>query len=477
MLHMCKISGSTFGRDTPQTDTGNCSSDMYNYDMKTAESILPVRWMQVLCILAGLYAVAVALYIFIETGKSLGSRDFHQFWYAGHFIIQGRDPYEAFFAGEPPALPIAYVDGVTINRYPVAQADLEITPSNTPMMLLLLSSFSFFSWHLAKWMFVVVNLILMLVTGWLVIRHFPFRRIKLSPIDEVLIFLVYFDLSATRIAIENGQTTLLVFLLMILALLYAERSWGIAGLALGIALSKYSLSLPVFIFLLYKRNFKVLLAAITVQLLGVLGVTLVTGNSPFTIIFENIQLFFRLFDQPGIHLSRWFEFLSDNHFVSMIPVLVMTLFVFVPILFWLRNWTPFDSEEERVLDFHLLTILFIWTLLVAYHRLYDTLIVIFFVVLVFKGLARPNLWKLTEKERTGLLVFMATIPALLILPARIVGRVLPNYYGKHSDFVTTCLLVLMLGFSMILFRRFVETAQPQTIGEEIESYDLRTDPQ
>jgi hypothetical protein len=443
--------------------------------MKTAESIFPIRWTQFFCILASLYAVAVAIYIYNETGKPLGSRDFHQFWYAGHFILQGRDPYEAFFASEPPALPVAYVDGVTINRYPVAQADLEITPSNTPLMLLLLSPFSYFSWGAAKWMFLVVNLILMLVTGWFVIRYFPFRGIKLPPIDELLIFLVYFDFSATRIAIENGQTTLLVFLLMLIALLYAERSWGIAGLSLGIALSKYSLSLPIFLFLLYKRKFKVLLVAIAIQLLGVLGIAAVTRTSPLTIIFENIQLFFRLFDQPGVHFSRWFEFFSDNPFVSLIPVLIMTLLIFVPILFWLRNFVPSQPEAEKVMDFHLLTILFIWTLLVAYHRLYDSLIVLFFVVLIFKGLAAPDLWKLTERERTGLLLFTGTIPAILIFPARIVGMWLPRYYGRNSDFVTTCLLVLMLGFTMILLRRFLESSQPEQYKSQRIFHDIPND--
>jgi hypothetical protein len=443
--------------------------------MKTAESIFPIRWTQFFCILASLYAVASTIYIFVETGKPLGSRDFHQFWYAGHFILEGRDPYEAFFAKEPPSLPVVYLDGVTINQYPVAQADLEITPSNTPMMLLLLSPFAYFSWGVAKWMFLVVNLILMLVTGWLVIRYFPFRGIKLSPLDEVLIFLAYYDLSATRIAIENGQTTLLVFLLMILALMYAGRSWGIAGLALGIALSKYSLSLPVFLFLLYKRNFKVLLLAVGVQLLGVLGIALVTGTSPLTIVVENIQLFFRLFDQPGVHFSRWFEFLSENPFASLLPVLLLTLLIFVPIVLWLRNLPPSDPKTEAVIDFHLLTILFIWTLLIAYHRLYDTLIVLFFIILVFKGLATPDLWKLTENERKGLLLFMGTIPALLIFPARIVGMWLPRYYGRNSDFVTTCLLVLMLGFTLILLRRFLEAAQPQQYTSQILSHEIPND--
>ena len=192
-----------------------------------------------------------------------------------------------------------------------------------------------------------------------------------------------------------------------------------------------------------------------------LGVALVTRTSPLTIVVENIQLFFRLFDQPGVHFSRWFEFLSDNPFVSLISVLALTLLIFVPIILWLRSLSPSGPKAEAVIDFHLLTILFIWTLLIAYHRLYDTLIVLFFIVLVFKGLATSNLWNLTKQERTGVLVFMGTIPALLILPARIVGRFLPNYYGRNSDFVTTCILVLMLGFSMILLRRFLEAVQPQ----------------
>ncbi len=222
----------------------------------------------ILCTLAGLYAITVIAYIFIETGKPLGARDFHQFWYAGHFILQRHDPYAAYFAGEQPRLPIRYLDGVTINQYPVARPDLEITPSNTPTMLILLTPLAYFSWNDAKWSFMLINLVLMLITGWLVLRYISFGGIRLALPDEILIFLVYFDLSATRIAIENGQTTLLVFLLMLITLLSMERSWFGSGLSLGVALSKYSLSLPVFLFLIYKKKFEALLVTIGVQILG-----------------------------------------------------------------------------------------------------------------------------------------------------------------------------------------------------------------
>ncbi len=432
--------------------------------MKFNTRILPARWIIFFCVAAAIYAVSVAAYLFIETGKPLGSRDYHQFWYAGQFIIQDNDPYEAFFAGEKPDLPIQYADGVTVSQYPVAQYDLEITPSNTPAMLLALTPFSFFSWWTAKWSFLVINILLMLGTGWMAIRYVPFGGVKLSRLQELLIFLIYFDFSATRIAIENGQTTLLVFLLMMIALIFSKRAWYVAGLALGLALSKYSLSIPVFLFFLYQKNFKALLLAVAVQLAGVIGMAGVSGGTPFRVIEENIMLFFRLFDQPGVHLSRWFEFISDNHFMTIIPSLLMTALIFIPMFLWLQR-TPHGTEEQKeIRNFHVLTVLFIWTILVAYHRLYDTLILIFFVILVFKGLARPGIWELSQRGRNMLLAFMAVfIPLILILPARIVDFLLPFYYGRVSDFVTTSLLVIMLAISMFLLRRYLKRIHGETI--------------
>ena len=442
--------------------------------MKSSSSILPGVWTTVLSVFAALYAVVVLGYLFAETGKPTGSRDFHQFWYAGNFIIQGRDPYAAYFAGERPALPIHYLDGVTVTQYPVAQGDLAIIPSNTPMMLLLLAPFSFFSWNVAKWLFLIFNLLFMIITGSLVLRRMPFGGVKLARIDEVLIFLIYFDFSATRIAIENGQTTLMVFLLMLIAILFAERSWLLSGLALGIALSKYSLSLPVFLFLLYKKKFKLLVAAMSVQVLGLLGLALLGRNSPVAVAQENFRLFFQLFDQPGVHLARFFERFTANKLLTEIPVLVMTLLVFIPLLRWLRKYKPRTPAAEEILDFHLLNILFLWTMLVAYHRLYDTLILIFFFILVFKGLAAPNIWKLHRRERNALLGFLAFTPLILILPARLVDKVLPDYYGTVSDSVTTILFLIMLAISMFLLRRFL---QMETTNQRMDFHDIRNDPQ
>jgi hypothetical protein len=218
------------------------------------------------------------------------------------------------------------------------------------------------------------------------------------------------------------------------------------------------------LFFLYQKNFKALFLAVAVQLAGVAGMAAVSGGSPIRIVQENIMLFFRLFDQPGVHLSRWFEFISNNHFMTLIPSLIMTALIFIPMFLWLQKAPRGTAEQEEIRDFHVLTVLFIWTILVAYHRLYDTLILIFFVILVFKGLARPWIWKLSQPGRNALLVFMAVfLPLILILPARLVDLLLPFYYGRVSDFITTVLLVIMLAISMFLLRRYLKRIQAVTI--------------
>lgn len=441
--------------------------------MQKVKSIFPSKWAKTLCILAGLYAVAVATYIYIETGKPSGGRDFHAYWYAGHFVIQRHDPYAAFYAGEQPELPVRYLDGVTVNQYPVAQTNLEAAPTNTPVMVLLLTPFSYFSWNLAKHLFVIINLLLMLLTGWMVLRLLPFAGVKLSRSNELLLFLAYFDLSATRIAIENGQTTLSVFLFMLFAILYAKKSWRITGLSLGIALSKYSLSLPVFLFFVYKRKLKILLLAVSVQLVGVLGLATIAQTSPVVIVMENVRLFFDILNQPGVfvNLASILNAITQNSLLAQTAVFVMTAFVFVLFFLWLRG-RKLKNTSDEVMDFHILTILFIWTILVGYHRIYDTLILIFFFVLVFKGLAYPNIWKLNTGERTVLIAFIALTPLIMILPDRLVDKVFPSYYGMISTAVSSVLFIVMLVVSMLLTRRYMQNRRMEIISETVNSFSV-----
>ena len=97
--------------------------------------------------------IFMVLYSVISLGRAVarglgpvGGQDFHSYWYSGHFVRQGQDPYRAFFDREKPNVPINYLDGAVTRELPVARSGLCKTPANTAPLVLLLSLFSLFSW-------------------------------------------------------------------------------------------------------------------------------------------------------------------------------------------------------------------------------------------------------------------------------------------------------------------------------------------
>ena len=82
------------------------------------------------------------IYMVTKTIDSSGAIDFHSYWYAGHFIRQQSDPYQAYLEDLTPQTPVSYLDNKIIEHLPIAQAGLARVPANTPLFVLLLSPFS-----------------------------------------------------------------------------------------------------------------------------------------------------------------------------------------------------------------------------------------------------------------------------------------------------------------------------------------------
>jgi len=403
------------------------------YILKT---FLSRYWKQGLIVFLALYSLPVMAYIIMGTLSPMGAKDFHQFWYAGQFILLGRDPYQAYFAG---------------TELPMRQPGLEVIPSNTPPMLLVLSLFSLLPWTAAKLAWLSFDLVLVYKCFRLVEHYLPFSTISLDRPTKILILLIFFDLSPTRIAVENGQTTLFVFVLMLMAILLADRSWLLAGLLFGLALSKYSVSLSVMLLFLFQRKYRLLIVSVLTQLFGFVSLALVSGNPILMILREYLALVILLIDQPGIHLA----YLVPGTSLDLLFSGLMTVGVFVPLYFWLVRRRQFISRNPGVLNFHFLTILMIWTLLVAYHRLYDALTLLLLVVLVFKSLQRTDVWNLSARLRTILVGVLNAGLALLIFPARLADLFWPPMYDLLNNKVPALILLVFLTGLMFLFYRFL----------------------
>jgi len=251
----------------------------------------------------GLAAVSLA-YVVSRNVSASGATDFHSYWYAGHFIRQGLDPYTAFINEAYPRVPITYLDGYTVNHLPVAQPGLARVPANTAPIVILLSAFSFFSWTTAKILWMTTNLMISLLTPLLVLRMFP-GTWSLQLRYKILIVLLFISLFGTRNVLGNGQTSLLVFAAMLLAI-QLEKEWVLGGIALGIALSKYSLALPAVVLLIIERRYRPAIVGIIIQILSLLALASMSNQPPADIVRAYFKIAKLHIYQPGIHLAAIF---------------------------------------------------------------------------------------------------------------------------------------------------------------------------
>lgn len=77
-----------------------------------------------------LVGFVLAVIAFVSIGRVLTKgivnreTDFHSYWYAGHFIWEGEDPYRAIFEEREPRLPVRYWDGLVVTEGKIAQERL-----------------------------------------------------------------------------------------------------------------------------------------------------------------------------------------------------------------------------------------------------------------------------------------------------------------------------------------------------------------
>lgn len=393
--------------------------------------------------------------------------DLHPYWFSGHFIRQGVNPYFAFLNDLEPALPIVYLDGSIVESAPVAQPEMGLTPANTAPMLLLLSVFSWFSWPVARTVWLFTNLVLMLGLPWLTMRFLPGRNHwPLSA--QWLLALIFYGWLGSRAAVTSGQTTLLVLTLSMAALLLPRRHWLIAGLLLGLGLSKYSLVLPFLLLLLYQRRIRLILVAISVQFIGTLVVSMLQGATFVQTVQAYTSILQLHLSQPGIHLS---SFLAGQDFMVIWAFLLVTVLAWGSLGLWL--WRA-DAKFSGRLTFqpparlHFLAILSIWTLLVTYHRVYDNTIIIFFWVLTFDMFYRPEQRPLGTQEKLFLLFSLIGSSFLMYLPGYGIQILFPNIatvgWVQVTNTFHTLTLLLALGISLwLLFKNYPKLPRTESL--------------
>lgn len=374
-----------------------------------------------------------------------GGIDLHPYWYYGHFVRYGINPYTAYVDRILLPEPAHYLFGSDIAPDKVVQPGLAMIPANTASTLLFSSLLSFIPWNPVKYIWFVFNLALILAIPWLTLRLLP-PSLRLTNGLQWLIALSFYSLKGQRVALVNGQPSILVFFLMIVTLLLRQSHWVWAGLAFGVALGKYSLSFPVVIFLLLEKRFRVLAVAFLVQAVSLLAVSALDGGS----LWETVQIYWNMVSfysvgQPGVHLGYGFADYPGLTLVLLVFGTGMTLAALVYL--YRRGLLATDLLPLN-------SLLCLWTLLVIYHRIYDTMVVLLFLTACLSAITA---WQLPARQAQILGVFWVLALFVMCLPGEMLDRFLPADQAKlliaWIDQSIIVMLLAMWGVNLWLLPR------------------------
>ena len=419
----------------------------------------------------GIWSIASLLRIIQFTFSPAGANDLYVYWYAGHFVREAQDPYNAFLTDQKPSLPIHYLDKTVTDLRDVVVPGWVPAPVLTFPLVAILSCFAFLSWPIAKLVWLGFNLLFIFLIPPLILRIFaPDGRWERW--IRAFFILAFVGLTSTRYAGSSGQMTFLVLLLALGSIHFSKNRPYTAGILLGIALSKYSLSIGFFLYLLlFERNYRSTLTALAVQTLGLLGLSMMSGTAVVDIIREYLFMLLHHSQMEGIHVASLFPSKPWEFQIAII----LTLAVSLPLLLW------HNRSKEHILNKqlspthrqHLLTVLSLWALLVGYHRAYDAVLYILFISLGLQLYQSPGTWRLTLRNRNILLVFLAVTTIFFMLPAgSIIRDFLPGRIGSawilFSVRMTTLILSAALAITLfLLFRLRGNHTMANNSGNEI----------
>jgi hypothetical protein len=284
------------------------------------------------------------------------------------------------------------------------------------------------------------------------------KTVQVDRKGKLFLAFSFWSLLATRIAVGNGQTTLIVFTLMLLTLLMIKKNWFLAGLALGVALSKYSLSVPILLFLVFKREYRIVALSLLTQLIGLISLSLMTNTAPLQVFNEYILMLKLHLDNPGINLA---SILPNSSSLTIPLIITFSISVLAITSYWLMVYYRRMSVQDKSLsEYHILVILSLLTLLVVYHREYDAVLIILFINLVVFGLS-SNRWRISGQKKNGLILLLFFSLLWMCRPGSITRSILPTNLAQlwlnASEDVATILLCMSLVLTIVMLYRISST--------------------
>ncbi|HEC22758.1 MAG TPA: DUF2029 domain-containing protein [Chloroflexi bacterium] len=390
--------------------------------------------------------------------KALGRPcDFQNFWVSGQLVAEGQNPYRVWLEDKPQLRERAIPPGTC--------SDLEDLPVfNPPLLPLMMIAFSGLDFLPARIIWLGLDIIMAILLPLLLMRLNPRPPSGQLQVISVLFFLTWLPV---RYAISLSQTGLGAGFLAVLAvwLTYRERPrWLLAGLLMGAALIKYTLTGPLLLFFLIYRRYRVVAVAVLVQVLAFILFTLLVGDSLSEATHAYFALLFQATGQSSgvVSLDGWLNTVglssSASALIGLVASVVVTGLFIIP-HYWHEALTPISdlsSPRGRLKGNLLITLLILVGLLFFYHRPYD-------LPLLFAFLAFAAGFDLPEDITTprGRMIMILLISAVavglaMMLPGWWIGAAHPSLTVRDffERFQFTVAGFLALAVSLWVLPRF-----------------------
>lgn len=389
--------------------------------------------------------------------------DFEQFYVSGQLAQQGLDPYRTFVEQRQMLLDEyahpAVSDIVCLESLP------ERPNYNTPLLVLLMIPFTWLDFQTARMVWFGLQALMAIALPLVMLRLNWRQPGAVWSAIAVLLFLAW---APVRTTFAHGQVALVTSLALMLSIVLVRRDRPLwAGLLLGLALSKYTLTGAVVLYFIVYRHYRALAMAVLAQLAGLILLAPIVGETLFGIIGSYVHLLINVIGQSFqiVSLDGWLNLLGlDARSSALIAfgigfVLVLALVVPRYIREALGSSEHLPPAVERFKANLLIMIMVLVGVFFVYHRSYDLPIVFLYVTLLM-GVPLPE--KLNSPTGRAYAVLAAAglvLTGVMIIPP---SAATVFVSGPAADIAAVALpslaLLLVLGASLFALYRLEQLA-------------------
>lgn len=357
------------------------------------------------------------------------SQDFQ--WDAAKVLVQKINPYDE-----------SLIPSGILDKYGYDEYYLQMEANQFPSLLLILAPFTLLKPLTARYVWLILNLILTLLMIFL---------LKMTFLKEMetrnFILLMLFMLAGTpyRNQIGVGQHTIFSFCFFLLAVYISEycelfkrcsenqkydkiRFWLIV-VCLFICYFKYTLTVPLVLYFIYKKRYMEIAVSAMAHVLLTVFSAIWLNDSVLNMIIKPLKVSSALSAEGGLDFGVLLKgSFAANILMFAVMLLLLALAVKMP-----------DGHSEA-----LIAVLILWSLIVIYHRTYD-----FFVLSAVAGIFFDELF-LENKKLYNIFLYAYYF---MLISVFFILRVFSESV-ESKMFVGTVYYIFTIAVSVLVFRNY-----------------------